>query len=131
MKKILILLTLLIALTFSGTSVANCDCYIYKCKITYTQQKPAKEAKNVGVTIEVYDKKYCKKGSDKILKKIEKWLSKDKNYLITDFSSAVKCKSRDDLTWNVYHKCKPEYKDDLIKDLKKDYPNQVLIDDTN
>jgi hypothetical protein len=128
MKKIpIIFLTLLISLTFSSASIAGCDCYVYRCKITYTQQKPFKDPKDTRVTIEIDNKHYCSSGYKKILKKIKKWLSKDKKRLVTGFSSAVKCKSRDEWTWNVYHKCKPEYKEDLIDDLKEAYPNQVDI----
>jgi hypothetical protein len=130
MKKISILLTLLIALTFSGASVADCNCE-YRCKVSYIQKTSLNESKKQVIDTQFENEHYCTEGVDKLSKKIMHWLSENSSREVVGMGGAVKCKSRATWTWHVYHKCKPKYKKELIKELKKAYPNRVHIDDTN
>jgi hypothetical protein len=127
MKKISTLLTLLIALTFSGTSVATSG--VYKCKIDYTQQEPAKEAKTEPITSEICGRKYCDKGVKILSKKIIKWMSKDTDNIVVGLGDKLKCKMKGNWSWDMYHTCKPKYRTHIIDNLKAEYPNQVEIPD--
>jgi hypothetical protein len=146
MKKIpIIFLTLLIALTFSNANATattatvtthidedeNCACYEYRCKISYFKKEPHKDAKKHTIGTQFINNYYCEKGSKVFLKKMEEWLHGNSFREIVGLSSAVQCKSRDGWTWYVYHKCKPEYREGIIKELKKKYPNRVHIDILN
>jgi hypothetical protein len=134
MKKIPILL-ILIALTFSGTSVAGDKDedtgYVYRCRIYYMQQTPSVPAKPIKITTQSYSKHYCKRGSERLTSKILGWMSKNTNNIVTQFSEVIECKHRGDWSWGDYHDCKPKYRDDLINKLKETYPNQFHIDDNN
>jgi hypothetical protein len=130
MKKILTLLTLLIALTFSGASVADCNCE-YRCKVSYIKKTPDYDYKKQVIDTQFENENYCNEGVDKLSKKIMHWLKENPSREVVGMGGAVKCKSRATWTWHVYHKCKPKYKEKLIKKLERAYPNQVHIDDIN
>jgi hypothetical protein len=127
MKKISILLTLLIALTFSGTSVATSG--VYKCKIDYTRQEPAKEAKTETITSEICGRKYCENGEFLLTIMIMEWLRKDTNNIVVGLGDKLKCKMKGNWSWDLYHTCKPHFRTHIISELKRVYPNQVEIPD--
>jgi hypothetical protein len=128
MKKIpIIFLTLLIAQTFSGTSVATSG--VYKCKISYTQQEPAKEAHKSTITSKICGREYCKNGDGLLSLMIIDWMSKDINNIVVGLGDKLQCKMQGNWSWGKYHTCKPDFRNHILDNLKKAYPNQVEIPD--
>jgi hypothetical protein len=127
MKKISTLLTLLIVLTFSGTSVATSG--VYKCKISYTQQKPAKVAYKDTITSEICGRNYCENGEILLTLMIMQWLSEDTTNIVTGLGDKLKCKMKGNWSWGMYHTCKPHFRNHLLENLKEKYPNQVEVPD--
>jgi hypothetical protein len=101
---------------------------VYKCKIDYTKIH-AKKGKSTRITSETCGRKYCSKGVKILSKQIIKWMSKDKTNIVVGLGDKLKCKMKGNWSWDLYHTCKPEYREELIEKLEKAYPNQVEIPD--
>jgi hypothetical protein len=133
MKKISTLLTLLIALTFSGVSIAEDSGYVYRCRIFYDKLNIPNNVhiEFYKITTQSYHKEYCDRGRERLSAKIIEWMSVDTNNIVNGLSNELKCKRRGDWSWGTYHNCKPIYRERFIQDLKDVYPNQVHIPDIN
>jgi hypothetical protein len=139
-KKITILSTMLITLTFSNNVLAGIFSDIgrvfndmYRCKIEYTQLNIVDGVETV--TKETFDfendnENVCNQGTEGLIKKLYNWLEESPNNMIVKLDVQVECKEEKlskliFLKWRKYEACEEEYTQKIIDYVVNKYPIQI------
>jgi hypothetical protein len=139
-KKITILTTMLITLTFSNNVLAGIFSDIgrafddiYRCKIEYTQLNIVDGVETATKETTDFDDdsgNQCDNGTTKLIKKLYNWLEESPNNMIVKLDVQVKCKEEKlhnvtSFYWGSYKACKEEYTQKIIDYVVNKYPIQI------